>query len=228
MRGTKKLFGLAIVCGSAACVHYEPLRASSLQGTDPASAHVLLREPSQDVARTLEQLFAQRGYVVTNKVVSKAGVSYYLFNGMRQNVMELYASRYQASVQSYVIGSWFAARLETVPGGTDLLILGKPTVNGIEVCSDEDRLLADVQYWCRDTRIRVDSSDRQFMTGREERETAKGVVVTLMDQQPSGLRVVFDHGIPIGERVDAKHQTSEQPPADLMVSGKKESPDAGR
>jgi hypothetical protein len=61
-------------------------------------------------------------------------------------------------------------------GGTAIEFVGKPTVRGTEVCSDEDSNLADVQYWCRDTRVREDYPRRDLLKGSAEAEVIMGAL----------------------------------------------------
>lgn len=178
MRLQSRALALAILGGTSACVHYSVLRTSTLQGVDPSTAHLKLSRPPDTVSRELEALFAQRGFPVVNKL-SSGPATFYVFKGGRDKVTSLYGNEDFVAMQSNNIGSWFAARVAADGNGTDLMMFGKPTVNGVEVCSDADSLLADVKYWCTDTKIKDGAPEARYMTGREEREILKGVQVAL-------------------------------------------------
>jgi hypothetical protein len=173
-----RVVGLALLGCVSACAHYSVLRTSTLQGSDPSRADIKLPRAPDDVARQVEALFQQRGFPVVNKLTAGHAV-YYLFKGTREKVTSLFGNEAFVAMQSNNVGSWFVARIAGEGSGTDLMMFGKPTVNGVEVCSDADSLLAELKYWCVDTKVKDGAPEAQYMTGREEREILKGVGVAL-------------------------------------------------
>jgi hypothetical protein len=75
------------------------------------------------------------------------------------------ATSYAVSAQSLGIGSWFAVRLQPEAGATLMYVLGKPTLNGLEVCSDQDTQFQSFGYACRDSSLREDFKGWSLVTG---------------------------------------------------------------
>lgn len=84
------------------------------------------------------------------------------------------------------MGSWIAARIAPRGDQTEVVLMGKPTVNGTEVCSDDDVSLKDVSYWCQDTTLRDDYPRKDLLDGRAEAEAVVGIL--------EELKIVFPQG----------------------------------
>jgi hypothetical protein len=65
------------------------------------------------------------------------------------------------------------------PSGARLFLFGKPTVNGADLCSDVDARLSYFGYRCKDLRVDAESSLRASITGQEETDVVRGVLLTL-------------------------------------------------
>ncbi|HEX7603180.1 MAG TPA: hypothetical protein VF316_16295 [Polyangiaceae bacterium] len=171
-------FIAATVCAPA-CVTMLAVRTSSVQILAPDQSDLVLLPASQLVA-ALHAEFAARGSPLADQRQAPNGDTVYVYKGRRTAITSVSATRTIITSQTYQIGSWFAVRVATTPGGVRLSAIGKPTVNGVEVCSDADSTLSDVQYRCQDTHVREDAtSDRQLITGREEAEVVRGIFVVL-------------------------------------------------
>jgi hypothetical protein len=175
---------LTLCLALAGCVEYLPARASSLGKDSPATASVKIEHSRADVSPVLDVLFKERGFQLVNKIDASPAVSYYIFKGPRQSITDVRGNSDIVVAETYNIGSWFAARLAENRTGTitEVFLLGKPTVNGTEVCSDADALLKEVQYWCIDTKFKEGAPEVKLITGREEAETVKGILVELTER----------------------------------------------
>ena len=170
----------------AGCFHYQALRVSTLDGAELKKAQLTLPMPRDQAGTLVEGLFAARGFPVVTRLTVSPTVIYYIFKGARQQVSSIYGNADFVTMQSYNIGSWFVARLTSDGAATTVLLFGKPTINGTEVCSDADAILAEAQYWCRDTKILERSPFRPYVTGRDEREVVTGVLIALDEKLRTG------------------------------------------
>jgi hypothetical protein len=156
------------------------VRTSSVQILAHDQSELVLPVPASQLVPALHAEFAARGSPLADQHQAPNGDTVYVYKGRRTAITTVSATRTIITSQTYQIGSWFAVRVATTPGGVRLSAIGKPTVNGVEVCSDADSTLSDIQYWCQDTRVRADAtSDRQLLTGREEAEVVRGIFVVL-------------------------------------------------
>jgi TolB-like protein len=155
-----------------------PVRASAGRHLAPERLQAAVAAPPERTVRLLVALFAERGLRLVNTVDAKDG-RVYVFKGDRTSVTVVRGAGGVVSGESNEIGSWFAARVTGADGRSTVTLLGKPTVRGQEVCSDEDKGLADVQYWCLDTKVREDYPRQDLLDGRAEAETAVGVLERL-------------------------------------------------
>ena len=166
-------FSWAFAFALAGCVTANPpLRMSTAQLMQPGQSELTVATPQAQTVEKLKKLMAERGLGVKTVVATKDGkATYYVFSGPRKVIGT------ETTVAS--VGSWVAARVETHPDGTFVRLLGKPTVAGVELCSDADAQLADADYWCQDTRVNPDSPYAANLTGREEVELVRSVVLEL-------------------------------------------------
>ena len=82
------------------------------------------------------------------------------------------------------VGSWFAVRITDDGVKSTLMLYGKPTVNGTEICGEGDDQLRDARYSCIDVRVREDWPTTQLVEGREETEVISAVISTLTERLP--------------------------------------------
>jgi hypothetical protein len=71
-------------------------------------------------------------------------------------------------VQGLQLGSFYAVRLATAPKGTEVTVLGKPTVSGRELCDGDDVVLEESRYGCLEVVVPDGWEGRAQATGREE------------------------------------------------------------
>jgi hypothetical protein len=176
--------GMGLTCGlvavmAAGCVSYRPVRASSLAMVPREQATARLALAPQDAVSALTDLMGQRGFPLVNKIDAAGGARYYLFKGRRRSVTSVRGSDTIIVAQTLDVGSWFAARVRPTPTGSEVFLVGKPTFNGLEACSDADVELKDGQYWCQDTKVREDWPGWGLVTGQEEADVVRGVLLTL-------------------------------------------------
>jgi len=124
---------------------------------------------------------AERGFPVVQEVAGDSG-KYYIFKGARTNVTTVRGTSTVIAANTVQVGSWYVARIRSAGGGTQVFLFGKPTLNGTEVCSDADAELKDAQYWCRDATVRDDWPGSSIVSGREESEVVRGVLIGLKQQ----------------------------------------------
>ena len=110
--------------------------------------------------------------------------SLYAFKGARETktlgaITTEMPGRTQGEIASYGLGSIFYARVHPEGSSTEVLLLGKPTLNGQELCSDADGLLKSFQYWCVDTTVSNGEPLLPSLRGKEEAETVRGVLLEL-------------------------------------------------
>jgi len=171
-----------VVCSACVTPNYVPVRVSSVQMV-PQSDFTYPKSPAE-VTAIVQQSFQARGFPVVDQRQVTPTVRYYVFQGPRQHVTSTkgYVVHYGGSITSenYVIGSWFLVRISGSDSSTNLFIMGKPTVNNTGVCSDADeRLKKESDYYCTDTKLLEGAPEWPLVTGKEEADTVKGVIIEL-------------------------------------------------
>lgn len=169
---------------AAGCVTQVPVRASATQFVAADKLHASLKGSKEDVVQRVTALAGERGLKLVNTVDSPDTSKVYVFKGDRIAVTTVRGNASMVVGETNEIGSWLAVRVKNVSDKTDVSILAKPTVRGQEVCSDEDAQLADVQYWCKDTKVRQDYPRRDLLSGKAEAEAAAGVIEQLKQSFP--------------------------------------------
>ena len=176
-----RLVAVAVHATACATPNFIPVRVSSVQMV-PQSDFTYPKAPA-DVLAIVQQSFQTRGFPVVDQRQITPSVRYYVFQGPRQHVTSTkgYVGRYGGTITSenYVIGSWFLVRISGSDSSTNLFIMGKPTVNNTAVCSDADARLKESDYFCSDTKIQEGAPEWPLVTGKEEADTAKGVIIEL-------------------------------------------------
>jgi hypothetical protein len=174
---------LVLACLASGCIAQVPLRGSSYQHMRDSEARVGLPVPELQAIEALSSVLAERGFQRTAKYPVTSNVTYYVFKGRRRDYQSIRGNvRTGIVYEGHELGSWFLARV--IGGGptTEILLVGKPTVDGVEICSDADQMWLDVQYWCRDTRVRTDNRAADHMHGTEEADTVRGVITILKER----------------------------------------------
>jgi hypothetical protein len=156
------------------------IRASSRDHLPPAASRVVLPGPADGVVPRVIAAFARRGFAVVDRRVDRA-VTVLKFKGARATVTVVTTGAYgMVSGSSSSLGSVFYARLLPSPAGTEIDLIGKPTVDGKEVCSDADAGLDR----CSEVVTGLLWPGRRQATGKEEAEQIRGVLVELDLEAP--------------------------------------------
>lgn len=168
------------------CIGHVPLRGSSLDVLRDTESRVVLPAREPEVVDALSSLLAERGFVRTDKREVNNEITYYIFKGKRRAVIDVRGGGTMSIVtESHELGSWFVARVFGGRPTTEVLLIGKPTVDNVEICADSDQILAEAAYWCSNTRVRSDYP-AQNLHGGQEAETIRGVLTSLKEKY--GLR----------------------------------------
>ncbi|WP_143177746.1 hypothetical protein [Cystobacter ferrugineus] len=162
----------------------EQVRASSRSKLTEKQSKVVLAGTADDAARRLTELFSRRKFPLADRQVRKDGASLYLFKGQRSELTTVSGYRYGVSADTYTVGSAFYARLTPqTDGTTQVELFGKPTLDGHVVCGDQD------PAWvprCEEEVLAGGTwNGLDLMTGREEAETIRGMLVE-MELESSG------------------------------------------
>ena len=177
-----RLLALASLLLVTGCVGLVPLRGSSYEHLRDTESRIVLPAREGPVVEALSAQLAEHGFVRSDKREVHQDVTYYVYKGKRRTVNSVRGGGGFIVFEGHELGSWFLARVVGGRPTTEILLIGKPTVDGTEVCSDADQILAEARYWCRDTRVRTDNPARNTMRGQEEAETVRGVLSTLKEK----------------------------------------------
>jgi hypothetical protein len=164
-------------------------RVSTVQTLTPARSAVVIQGARAEVVQRLQAELSGHGAALIDRANAPNGATLYVFRGQRMSATIVRGNSYGVYGSSYQIGSSYFARLRDVPGGVEVFLMGKPTVNGTDLCSDADTLLAEFDYHCSDSRLREDSSLWAQVSGREETEAVRGVIVRLSEGTPAAASV---------------------------------------
>ena len=166
---------------SSACVSHVPVRASAAPHLPAGAARAQFAADVSAVTSLLTGIMRTRGFHVANALDAPDGSRVLFFKGHRRDVTTVRPDPVlDLNVEeTNEIGSWFAIRFRATSGTTTIEFVGKPTVRGTEVCSDDDNNLADVGYWCRETLVREDYPRQDLLTGRAEAEVIVGALEEL-------------------------------------------------
>ncbi|ATB35893.1 hypothetical protein CYFUS_001307 [Cystobacter fuscus] len=162
----------------------EQVRASSRSKLTEKQSKVVLTGTADDAARRLTELFSRRKFLLADRQVRKDGASLYLFKGQRSELTSVSSFGYGVSGDTYTVGSAFYARLTPqTDGTTQVELFGKPTLDGHVVCGEQD------PAWvprCEEEVLAGGTwNGLDLMTGREEAETLRGMLVE-MELENSG------------------------------------------
>ncbi len=128
----------------------------------------------------LTQGFTKRGYPLIDRRNRDAGkVAVMKFKGRRGAVTTVTGNKYGVYGSTDEIGSVFYALVSADAAGSLVKVYGKPTANGKEACDDHDaQNFVDVDA-CENLVAGIEWSGRAQMSGREESEVIRGVLVSL-------------------------------------------------
>jgi hypothetical protein len=163
----------------------ESVRASSRSELTEKQSKVVLVGTADDAARRLAELFSKRGFPLTDRQVRKGGVTLYVFKGQRSSLTTVTSFGRSVSGSTNTVGSAFFVQLRPQADGTTQVdLFGKPTLDGDVVCGDEDP--AWVPRCEEDVYARGMWTGLEQMTGREEAEAIRGVLVEMDLEASSG------------------------------------------
>ncbi|HEX5749343.1 MAG TPA: hypothetical protein VFZ09_24145 [Archangium sp.] len=197
------LMGLMVL--STGC--FQVVRSSSQTQLPEKRSHLVLTGTTDDAARRFSELFSKRGFQVTDRQKRKNGATLYVFKGQRAALTTVTGNSTVVSGSTSTVGSTFYVLLTPQGDTTKAQLFGKPTLNGSEVCSDEAP--AWVPACVEDVYAGVAWDGLDQMTGREEAETLRGMMLELELAASSGP------GSPV---VTAEPQTSEPAPPACVAS----------
>jgi hypothetical protein len=149
-----------------ACVKLVPVRASSAQHVTREEATVELGVPLTITESRLKSAAAGEGLRLTQKL--PAGDS----------TLFIFKSGGDAG-----LGTWLAAHVAPTGSSTVVRLLAKPTLDGIELCSDADATLTGIDYWCKDTALAPGDPRRAQLTGAREAELIRHLSASLRGRE---------------------------------------------
>lgn len=167
------LMGLMVL--STGC--FDAVRSSSQTQLSEKRSHLVLTGTTDDAARRFSELFSKRGFQVTDRQKRKNGAMLYVFKGQRATLTTVTGNSTVVSGTTSTVGSTFYVLLTPEGDTTKAQLFGKPTLNGSEVCSDEAP--AWVPECVEEVYTGVLWDGREQMTGREEAETLRGMMLEL-------------------------------------------------
>jgi hypothetical protein len=181
-----KLAWIASMMLAAACapVHVAIRASSAGQLTQPDSS-VHIARPADAVLEQVKASLDLRGYHLSGQYPAKDGSrdQLYLFKGRREAVVVGAVTTVGRSVvgetASFQFGSVYYVRLHGSGAETDVLVLGKPTLQGQELCSDADVWLKAFEYWCKDSSLSNGGKLMPYLSGKEEADVVRGVLLEL-------------------------------------------------
>lgn len=153
---------LGVLALATGCV--KEVRASSRVSLSARDSQVLVAGSEEDTARRLTEGFSQRGFTLADHQ-PLSGATVYTFKGPRE-----------VPHANGLVGSVFYVRLLARDGGTEVDLLGKPTLSGKPVCSDE------LVKWvppCETAMAGLGWVGLSGMTGAEEAQTLRAILEAL-------------------------------------------------
>ena len=158
------------------CSNLVVVRASSNDYLKKRATSVSLTAATATVIPMLDQLFQLRGFArLPATRTGENGSQLFIYKGARALPPELAAYNLQ-------LGSWYIARVTQVANTTEVTIAGKPMIGQQEICNDWDKLLADIQYTCADTKVAPDWPGMALVSGRDESEVVSWVLKELYER----------------------------------------------
>lgn len=156
-RPARRALCLAACALLVGCAPRGLLRASAGSFLKSGATRVSVEAGPEVVEEAVVRLLLQRGATLVDREVAPSGATFATFKGPRGS-----------PVQGLALGSLFAVRLASAPLGTEVTVLGKPTVEGREPCSEEDGLLEELRYRCLEVVLPEGFEGLAQLSGREE------------------------------------------------------------
>ena len=171
---------VAVLVSGSGCSNLITVRGSSSDFLKRKATVVTLNAPQNVVQQRLDDVMDRRGFRQTSTHPASNGTTLIIYKGSRRVPRE-------AANYGIQLGSWFVARVGPTDGNpsattTDVTLMGKPMVGELELCSDHDKLLEDIQYQCVDTKVAPDWAGRNLVSGRDETEVVSGVLNDLYER----------------------------------------------
>lgn len=160
------------------------IRTSSRSFLDAKQSEALLQGGTDDAARRITELMSKRGFPVTEKQVREDRSVVYVFKGQRTALTTVSGSDIVSGSTNTVGSVFFVLLTPREDGVTRMDLIGKPTMDGRAVCSDAppawvpscDENVITGSFW----------HGRGQMTGKEEAEAIRGMLLELELGQTSG------------------------------------------
>ncbi len=169
-----RLLPLAVVLFG--CSNLVVIRGSSNDYLKKRATTVVVNAPPATVQPVVDELFFSRGFRPTSTLTGENQSQVIIYKGSRPVPPN-------AAPYGLQLGSWYAARLASnKQGATEVTLMGKPMVGQIELCSDYDNLLADVQYACTDTKVPPDWVGMNLVSARDETEVVDWVLAGIYER----------------------------------------------
>ncbi|WP_163869323.1 hypothetical protein [Myxococcus eversor] len=170
-----------VILGSG-CI--SSIRTSSHSFLDAKESEALLQGGTDDAARRITELMSKRGFPVTEKQVRKDRSVVYVFKGQRTALTTVSGTKIVSGSTNTVGSVFFVLLTPREDGVTRMDLIGKPTMDGRAVCSDAppawvpscDKNVITGSLW----------HGRDQMTGKEEAEAIRGMLLELGLGQTSG------------------------------------------
>jgi hypothetical protein len=164
-------------------------RFSTVQPLGDAGSTLSTARSAADLVAAVSKELERRGFLLVDKGETRTGVQVYVFRGSRSSATVVTEAANQVGIRTIELGSVFYALVQPIPAGVNpsgarLFLFGKPTVNGADLCSDVDARLIEFGYQCKDVAVEEGSSFRASITGREETDVVRGVLLTLTATLP--------------------------------------------
>jgi hypothetical protein len=170
-----KTLAFVLAVTSSGCASMITLRGSSSDFLQPKATSLPLSAPMQAVQPVIDQLFVERGFVQSGVQPGQNASQVYFYKGAR-------AVPPEAAAYGIQLGSWFAVRIAPNGPQTVITVIGKPMIGQLELCSDADSQLSDVQYACSDTKVPTNWAGQNLVTGRDETEVVTWVLTGIYER----------------------------------------------
>lgn len=151
------------------------IRASSRDHLNERGSTVVLETELNEAIQRVGDSFGRRGFAIVD-MKEQLGATVCKYKGTRSSITTVAG---HAGITN-VLGSVFYAFFRAESGRTVVTMLGKPTRDGKEVCSDHDGGLDP----CEDIIAAIDWNGRMQMSGREEAEAIRGVMLEFKLKNP--------------------------------------------
>lgn len=181
MHSRTNLLLLLIFISLVGCVANVPVRASSSQHLSLSQSSAVFPWSPGVLEQAYKKLMQQKNLTLAHALDAPDGSKVLVYKGKRVNVLSVRGSSMGFRAETYEVGSWIAARISTHSEGSTIVIFGKPTVQGVSLCSDDDAQLSDVQYFCQDTKVREDYEHMHLLNAKAEAEFISALLEELKD-----------------------------------------------